>query len=66
MYESFDPSGQLMWLAGELLAAEQLGQKVHILAHIPVGSSTAWSICSREYRRIIDRSAHLNFNFKNN
>jgi len=58
MYESFDPSGQLMWLAGELLAAEQKAQKVHILAHIPVGSTTAWSTCSREYRRIIDRSAH--------
>lgn len=56
MYESRDPSGQLTWLAGELLNAEQVGQKVHILAHIPLGSSTAWSVCSREYRRIIDRS----------
>jgi sphingomyelin phosphodiesterase len=60
MYDSFDPSGQLMWLAGELLAAEQKAQKVHILAHNPDGITSVWSTCSREYRRIIDRSANAN------
>ncbi|XP_075148874.1 sphingomyelin phosphodiesterase-like [Haematobia irritans] len=46
---------QLDWLHDTLLAAEKAGEKVHILAHIPSGSSDCWSIWAREYNRIIER-----------
>lgn len=46
---------QLDWLHDTLLAAEKAGEKVHILAHIPSGSSDCWSVWAREYNRIIER-----------
>jgi hypothetical protein len=54
LYDSFDVSEQLMWLAGELLAAEQANIKVHILAHIPL-SSDCFPGYARQYNRLIDR-----------
>lgn len=48
-------SDQLNWLVQTLLAAEEAGEKVHILAHIPPGVSDTLNSCSREYRKIIDR-----------
>uniref|UniRef100_A0A1I8QE44 Sphingomyelin phosphodiesterase n=1 Tax=Stomoxys calcitrans TaxID=35570 RepID=A0A1I8QE44_STOCA len=46
---------QLDWLHDTLLAAENAGEKVHILAHIPSGSADCWSVWAREYNRIIER-----------
>ncbi|XP_065347089.1 sphingomyelin phosphodiesterase-like [Cloeon dipterum] len=54
LYENVDPAGQLMWFAQELLAAEQNGQKVHILAHIP-GSSDCMPNWQTQFLRILDR-----------
>lgn len=54
-YNSSDSKGQLVWLHDTLLAAEQNGEFVHILAHIPSGDSTCWNVWSREYNRIIER-----------
>jgi hypothetical protein len=54
LYDSFDVSEQLMWLAGELLAAEQANIKVHILAHIPL-SSDCFPGYARQYNRLIER-----------
>lgn len=46
---------QFQWLHDTLLEAEQAGEKVHILAHIPSGDSTYHETCSREYQRIFER-----------
>lgn len=49
-------STQMQWLHDVLLLAEQNGEKVHILAHIPYSSSgSTFRICQREFRRIVER-----------
>uniref|UniRef100_H0WLG5 Sphingomyelin phosphodiesterase n=2 Tax=Otolemur garnettii TaxID=30611 RepID=H0WLG5_OTOGA len=53
LINSTDPAGQLQWLVGELQAAEDRGDKVHIIGHIPPGhclKSWSWN-----YYRIIAR-----------
>lgn len=53
LINSTDPAGQLQWLVGELQAAEEQGDKVHIIGHIPPGhclKSWSWN-----YYRIIAR-----------
>ncbi|XP_035688597.1 sphingomyelin phosphodiesterase-like [Branchiostoma floridae] len=49
-----DPAGQLQWLTQQLQQAEDKGEKVHIIGHIPPGTNClkAWSW---NYYRIIDR-----------
>ena len=54
-YNPKDQDGQLHWLAETLLKAEAAGEKVHILGHIPSGSSECLRTWSREFHRIIDR-----------
>jgi hypothetical protein len=46
---------QLQWFHDTLLAAEQAGEKVHVLVHIPSGEGSCNYIWSREYNRIIER-----------
>lgn len=36
-YTWIDPLGQLKWLIQELLEAEAVGDKVHIISHVPSG-----------------------------
>lgn len=50
-----DPTGQLSWLVDELLKAEENGEKVYILGHIPPGSMDCLSGWSRNYYNIIYR-----------
>ncbi|KAM4847877.1 sphingomyelin phosphodiesterase [Urocitellus parryii] len=53
LINSTDPAGQLQWLVGELQAAENRGDKVHIIGHIPPGhclKSWSWN-----YYRIVAR-----------
>ena len=52
-----DPAGQLQWLADQLLAAEQAGDKVHILGHHPPGMDSLPSY-GTNYRRIVNRSVY--------
>ncbi|KAG5672940.1 hypothetical protein PVAND_003027 [Polypedilum vanderplanki] len=46
---------QFQWLHDTLLEAEEAGERVHILAHIPSGIDTYHEICSREYQKIVER-----------
>lgn len=46
---------QFQWLHDTLLQAEQAGEKVHILAHVPSGIDEIHEPCSREYQRVIER-----------
>lgn len=55
LYEPSFPRTQLQWLHDTLLAAEQAGEKVHILGHVPPGDSTCFKVYAREYRRIVER-----------
>ncbi|NXF56502.1 ASM phosphodiesterase, partial [Oceanites oceanicus] len=53
LINSTDPAGQLQWLVGVLAAAEQAGEKVHIIGHIPPAHclrSWSWN-----YYRIVSR-----------
>lgn len=53
LINSTDPAGQLQWLVEELQAAENRGDKVHIIGHIPPGhclKSWSWN-----YYKIIAR-----------
>jgi hypothetical protein len=55
MYDNVDPSGELIWLAETLLAAENNNMKVHILMHHTSGNKDCMHMWSTQYRRIIDR-----------
>jgi sphingomyelin phosphodiesterase len=46
---------QFQWLHDTLLEAEEAGERVHILAHIPSGSDGYHEACSREFQRIVER-----------
>jgi sphingomyelin phosphodiesterase len=55
MYSRTEIQANLQWLHTVLLNAENAGERVHILAHIPSGGGSCFQFWSREYRRIIDR-----------
>ncbi|KAH8407108.1 hypothetical protein KR222_006554, partial [Zaprionus bogoriensis] len=46
---------QLQWFHDTLLAAEQAGERVHVLTHIPSGDSDCWTDWAREYNRLLAR-----------
>ncbi|XP_044598927.1 sphingomyelin phosphodiesterase-like [Cotesia glomerata] len=58
-YDPQDPGGQLQWLADNLLIAEKNKEIVHILSHIPPGSTECQHTWSREYKKIINRFSHV-------
>jgi len=51
--KSADPAGQLQWFADTLLKAEQAGEKVHVIGHIPPDHCMKWF--SYNYYSIISR-----------
>ncbi|OJJ42903.1 hypothetical protein ASPZODRAFT_75285 [Penicilliopsis zonata CBS 506.65] len=50
-----DPSGQLAWLVTELEAAESAGERVWLMGHMPMGSSSAFHDGSNYFNQIIER-----------
>ncbi|RZC34304.1 sphingomyelin phosphodiesterase-like [Asbolus verrucosus] len=58
LYEDIDPFNQLQWLADTLKLAEDNNESVHILSHVPSGTSSSLKVWSREYRRIVERFAN--------
>ncbi|UYV61789.1 SMPD1 [Cordylochernes scorpioides] len=50
-----DPANQLRWLINELQLSELIGQKVHIIGHIPPGTMDCLSEWSRNFYKIINR-----------
>ncbi|KAF7991317.1 hypothetical protein HCN44_002879 [Aphidius gifuensis] len=59
IYEPEDPNGQLKWLNDVLREAEDRGEAVHLLAHVPSGSIQIQHTWSREYNKIINRFSHI-------
>ncbi|KAH1020512.1 hypothetical protein HUJ04_010157 [Dendroctonus ponderosae] len=57
IYANIDTFGQLQWLVGVLTEAENNGEKVHILSHVPSGDdvSSCVKIWSREFKKIVLR-----------
>ncbi|XP_039966762.1 sphingomyelin phosphodiesterase-like [Bactrocera tryoni] len=54
-YDGTNKIPQLQWLHDTLLAAEKAGEYVHILAHIPSGDGSCWSVWAREFSRLVER-----------
>ncbi|GBP60803.1 Sphingomyelin phosphodiesterase [Eumeta japonica] len=54
-YDPLDAKRHLDWLIEELYNAEAVGEKVHIIAHIPPGVPDLTKTWSREYNRIVNR-----------
>uniref|UniRef100_A0A182JIY5 Sphingomyelin phosphodiesterase n=1 Tax=Anopheles atroparvus TaxID=41427 RepID=A0A182JIY5_ANOAO len=50
---------QLQWLHDTLLAAERANELVHILAHVPSYDDSCFIGWTREYRKIVERFAHI-------
>lgn len=46
-----DPGNMLAWLVEQLTLAEQEGDKVHILSHVPPGNAECLGAWGREYSR---------------
>ncbi|XP_055336532.1 sphingomyelin phosphodiesterase-like [Paramacrobiotus metropolitanus] len=50
-----DPDNELQWLINELQEAENAGDKVHLIGHIPPGSGDCMKMWSYNFYRIIER-----------
>uniref|UniRef100_A0A0N4ZWZ1 Sphingomyelin phosphodiesterase n=1 Tax=Parastrongyloides trichosuri TaxID=131310 RepID=A0A0N4ZWZ1_PARTI len=50
-----DPDGSMSWFAKQLADAEAAGDKVHVVAHIPGGSSEALEGWAKNYYNLINR-----------
>jgi sphingomyelin phosphodiesterase len=50
-----DPAGHLSWLVQELQSAEDKGEKVHIIGHIPPGHGDCIKTWSYNYHKIVNR-----------
>ncbi|KAK0079856.1 hypothetical protein PV325_000728, partial [Microctonus aethiopoides] len=55
LLNSTDPVDELQWLVSVLDKAEIIGEKVHIIGHIPPGHSDCLKVWSKNYYRIINR-----------
>ncbi|KAG6020846.1 hypothetical protein E4U40_005789 [Claviceps sp. LM458 group G5] len=53
-----DPEGQLKWLVQELAAAEQMGEKVWIIGHMPMGDVDVMRHSSNMFNQITSRFSH--------
>ncbi|RWS11022.1 sphingomyelin phosphodiesterase-like protein, partial [Dinothrombium tinctorium] len=55
LLNSTDPAHELQWLVNELQNSELLNETVHIIGHIPPGTSDCLQVWSANYYRIINR-----------
>lgn len=55
MYSRVEITSAMQWFHNTLLAAEQAGERVHILKHIPTNGGSCFKWWSQQYRRVIDR-----------
>lgn len=55
MYDDIDPASELQWMANELQAAEDVGERVYLISHHPSGHEECSRTWSHQYNRIILR-----------
>ncbi|EGG16526.1 saposin B domain-containing protein [Cavenderia fasciculata] len=53
--DSTNPAGMITWLVNTLQAAEDAGQKVYIIGHIPPGISDCVDVISQQLYQIVNR-----------
>jgi len=53
--DQVDPDGTLQWLIEQLLDSEARGEKVHIISHIPAGSSYCLRGWSANFYEVVNR-----------
>ncbi|OQR79533.1 sphingomyelin phosphodiesterase-like [Tropilaelaps mercedesae] len=57
--DSRDPEDQLVWLMNGLEQAANAGERVHIIGHIPPGTTECYKEWAQAYQRIISRFANI-------
>jgi len=50
-----DPGNMLQWMVEQLYIAEQEGDRVHLISHVPAGNHECLGGWGREYTRIVER-----------
>ncbi|KAL3265353.1 hypothetical protein HHI36_009561 [Cryptolaemus montrouzieri] len=55
LFDDYDLYGQLTWLTKVLEKAEENGEHVHILQHVPTGDALCLGTWGREFNRIVNR-----------
>ncbi|XP_068237816.1 sphingomyelin phosphodiesterase-like isoform X2 [Palaemon carinicauda] len=55
LYDDVDPGTELDWMAKQLKAAEEAGEKVYLISHIPPGHRDCAKTWSHQYNRIVSR-----------
>lgn len=55
LYNDVDNFGQLAWLENVLYDAEQNGESVHILSHVPSGDYSAYAYWMQQFYKILAR-----------
>ncbi|XP_063846583.1 sphingomyelin phosphodiesterase-like [Scylla paramamosain] len=55
LYDDVDPASELQWMANELQAAEDAGEKVYLISHHPPGHEDCAHTWSHQYNKIILR-----------
>ncbi|XP_019869061.1 sphingomyelin phosphodiesterase [Aethina tumida] len=59
LVNSTDPAQELKWLVYQLQEAENNDEKVHIIGHIPPGSSDCMKTWSANFNRIVNRYENI-------
>lgn len=59
LFEQESLRAQLRWLRQQLAAAEEAGEWVHLLGHVPAGDETCVWAWNDEYARIVKRYARV-------
>ncbi|KAJ2894250.1 sphingomyelin phosphodiesterase [Zalerion maritima] len=54
-----DPSSQFTWLVSELQSAEDAGERVYIIGHMPMGAHDAFRNPSNYFDQILSRYGHV-------
>lgn len=55
LYDDVDPASELAWMAIQLQASEDAGEKVYLISHHPPGHDDCTRTWSHEYNKIILR-----------
>ncbi|XP_039765855.1 sphingomyelin phosphodiesterase 1-like [Pararge aegeria] len=59
IFDPLNPKRYLEWLVEELFKAERMGEKVHILSHVPPGDQDLIYTWTREFHKIVERFSSI-------
>lgn len=58
-FDPIDPANQLSWLVDQLMAAEAVGAKVHIVGHVPVDDRECTQAYVFNYLAVVERFSDI-------